>query len=74
MFTHAGCGEPIDPTARCAAGGVVPQPQDVMVIPLGDPDEGARTDPVATGLREPHRLLDPLPGASAQPGNQLMGG
>jgi DNA-binding HxlR family transcriptional regulator len=73
MFTHADCGERLDPTARCAACGVVPEPQDVMVLPLGNPGEGARTDPVAMGLREPHRLLDPLPGASARLGKRPTG-
>jgi len=34
VFTHARCGEPLDHTARCAACGTVPEPQDVMVIPL----------------------------------------
>ncbi|MFJ9704929.1 4-oxalocrotonate tautomerase family protein [Streptomyces sp. NPDC101234] len=40
---------------------VVPEPQDVMLVPLGTPGEGARTDPVAVSLQKPHRLLDPLP-------------
>jgi len=48
---------------------VVPEPQDVMVIPWETPGEGARTDPVAMGLRKPHRLLDPLPAASVPPSN-----
>ena len=69
LFTHACCGEPLDRTARCATCDVVPEPQDVMVIPLGTPGEGARTDPVAMGLRKPHRLLDPLPAASVPPNN-----
>jgi DNA-binding HxlR family transcriptional regulator len=70
VFTHARCGEPLDHTARCAACGMVPEPQDVMVIPLGPAGEGARTDPVAMGLREPHRLLDPLPTASVSRGSR----
>ncbi|MFD8717112.1 winged helix-turn-helix transcriptional regulator [Streptomyces sp. NPDC059629] len=61
MFTHAGCGDPLDHTARCAACDVVPEPQDVMLVPLGAPGERARTDPVAVSLQKPHRLLDPLP-------------
>ncbi|MEU6199546.1 helix-turn-helix domain-containing protein [Streptomyces sp. NPDC047061] len=69
-FTHAHCGEPLDPTARCAACDVVPEPQDVMVIPLGTPGEGVYTDPVELGLREPHRLLDPLPGTGTRPGKR----
>jgi len=69
VFTHARCGEPLDRTARCATCDVVPEPQDVMVIPWDTPGEGARTDPVAMGLRKPHRLLDPLPAASEPPGS-----
>jgi DNA-binding HxlR family transcriptional regulator len=65
VFTHALCGRPLDPTARCATCDVLPEPQDVMVIPSEPPGDGARTDPVALGLRQPHRLLDPLPGAGA---------
>jgi DNA-binding HxlR family transcriptional regulator len=60
-FTHASCGEALDMTARCPACGVVPEPQEVIVVPLGEPPEGSRTDPVALGLLVPHRLLDPLP-------------
>ncbi|MFK0113798.1 winged helix-turn-helix transcriptional regulator [Streptomyces sp. NPDC091217] len=73
MFTHACCGEPLDPTARCAACDVVPEPQEIMVIPLEAPREGTRTDPVAVGLQEPHRLLDPLPGASIRQAGQPRG-
>ena len=32
----------------------------VFVSPLGEPRQGARTDPVALGLRRKHRLLDSL--------------
>ncbi|MER5796521.1 helix-turn-helix domain-containing protein [Streptomyces sp. NPDC001980] len=73
-FTHAHCGRPLDPTARCVACDTVPEPQDVMVIPLGTPGEGARTDPVALGLRKPHRLLDPLPGPDTRPVGRPAGG
>jgi DNA-binding HxlR family transcriptional regulator len=69
-FTHVSCGEPLDYTARCTACGMVPEPQDVMVIPLSAPGPGARTDPVAMGLREPHRLLDALPAGGVSHGSR----
>jgi DNA-binding HxlR family transcriptional regulator len=61
MFSHACCGDALDMTARCPACDVVPEPQEVIVVPLGEPPAGSRTDPVALGLSVPHRLLDPLP-------------
>jgi DNA-binding HxlR family transcriptional regulator len=61
VFTHDVCGTPLDPTAHCPVCQVVPEPEHVVVSPLGEPGRTARQDPVALGLREPHRLLDPLP-------------
>ena len=61
VFTHDACGTPLDPTARCETCGVLPAPNQVFVSPLGEPRQGARTDPVALGLRRKHRLLDSLP-------------
>ena len=60
-FTHDACGTPLDPTARCETCGVLPAPNPVFVAPLAEPKPGARTDPVALGLRRKHRLLDFLP-------------
>jgi DNA-binding HxlR family transcriptional regulator len=64
VFTHDACGTSLDPTARCAACGVLPAPNQVFMSPLGEPEPDARTDPVALGLRHKHRLLDLLPGES----------
>jgi DNA-binding HxlR family transcriptional regulator len=61
VFTHDACGTPLDRTARCAACGVLPAPNEVFMAPLGEPGPGARTDPVALGLQHQHRLLDFLP-------------
>ena len=61
VFTHDACGTPLDPTARCETCGVLPAPSEVFMTPLGEPKPGARTDPVALGLRRKHRLLDLLP-------------
>jgi DNA-binding HxlR family transcriptional regulator len=64
-FAHAGCpagGEP-DTTGdgRCPACGTVPGPADLVVRPEGGPDVPRRDDPVSRALREPHRMLTPLP-------------
>ena len=61
VFTHDACGTPLDPTARCETCGVLPAANRVFVAPLAEPKPGARTDPVALGLRRKHRLLDFLP-------------
>jgi hypothetical protein len=39
----------------------LPAPNQVFVTPLGEPEQGARIDPVALGLLRKHRLLDFLP-------------
>jgi DNA-binding HxlR family transcriptional regulator len=61
VFTHDACGTRLDETAHCPVCHVVPAPEHVVVSPVGEPGPTARHDPVALGLREPHRLLDPLP-------------
>jgi DNA-binding HxlR family transcriptional regulator len=61
VFVHDECGERLDDSARCPVCEVLPQPEHVIVKPLGRPGPGARTDPVARGLLQPHRLLDVLP-------------
>ncbi|MFL6084311.1 MAG: winged helix-turn-helix transcriptional regulator [Mycobacterium sp.] len=58
-FTHDACGTQLDATARCETCGVLPPPDHVFVMPVGD--FTARIDPVALGLRRKHRLLDFLP-------------
>lgn len=61
MFTHDACDTPLDPTGRCETCGFVPPPNQIFVSPLGEPRQGARTDPVALAMRRKHRLLDFLP-------------
>jgi DNA-binding HxlR family transcriptional regulator len=60
-FVHDRCGHPLSPVARCDACDCVPEPEHVLVEPVGGPGGNARTDPVAVGLRRSHRLLDVLP-------------
>jgi DNA-binding HxlR family transcriptional regulator len=61
VFTHDECGQQLDHTAHCPTCGTIPDPKHVFVNPLGSPGRTARTDPVAQGLRQAHRLLDVLP-------------
>jgi hypothetical protein len=61
VFSHDACGEPLDHTAYCKTCGAIPEPDHVFVSPVGEPGPDARRDPVAIGLRRPHRLLNVLP-------------
>lgn len=60
-FAHADCGTDTSTDGFCATCGTVPAPPDLVVRPLGGPDEARRDDPVSVALRSPHRLLTPLP-------------
>lgn len=59
-FVHAACGTPLDEVAGCPACGVRPPPTDVEVHP-GPGASRRRSDAVSVALREPHRLLTPVP-------------
>lgn len=59
-FLHAACATQLDATGRCPACGTVPAPAELETRP-GPGASGRRTDPVSRALREPHRLLTPLP-------------
>jgi len=61
VFTHDACGAPLDLSARCGTCGVLPAPNEIFMMPVGEPTPGGRTDPVALGLLRKHRLLDFLP-------------
>jgi DNA-binding HxlR family transcriptional regulator len=64
-YAHADCpagGEPdTTPDGRCPGCGQVPGPADLVVRPEGGPAVPLRDDPVSRALREPHRMLTPLP-------------
>ena len=57
-FEHAACGTPLDDAGCCPRCGLVPGPDEVLMVPLR---QSSRSDPVAEALRQPHRMLDPLP-------------
>ena len=60
LFFHVGCGQ-LEPDGRCAACGEAPPPADLEIRPGPGADFTVRDDPVSVALREPHRLLTPLP-------------
>ncbi len=59
LFKHAPCATPLDDRGHCASCGVTPGPEDVVTEPRGRRRK-VRHDPVATALRAPRRLLEPL--------------
>ncbi|MEJ2867355.1 helix-turn-helix domain-containing protein [Actinomycetospora sp. OC33-EN08] len=58
-FAHAGCGTDTTADGWCPTCRIVPPPPDLVVRAVGGP--GRRDDAVSVALREPHRLLTPLP-------------
>jgi DNA-binding HxlR family transcriptional regulator len=61
VFKHAACGTPLDDNGHCPACGVTPDPQDILTEPRPRRRRRpVRDDPVATALRVPHRLLEPI--------------
>lgn len=60
VFQHAACGTPLDDRGTCPRCKVAPGPDGVLAVPLR---QTGRDDPVARALRQPHRLLDPVPGS-----------
>ena len=59
-YTHVGCDAELDQSGRCPGCGELPPAADVM-ISLRAAQQPGRTDPVSRAMREPHRLLTPLP-------------
>ncbi|MBO0844333.1 MAG: helix-turn-helix transcriptional regulator [Nocardioides sp.] len=60
LFFHVGCGQ-LGTDGRCATCGNAPTPGDLEIRPGPGADFSVRDDPVSVALREPHRLLTPLP-------------
>lgn len=62
-FAHVACGSDLDPHGHCPACGTTPDPAALEVRPVRADDASGtrRDDPVSRALREPHRLLTPLP-------------
>jgi DNA-binding HxlR family transcriptional regulator len=60
LFLHAQCGTALDASGACPACGREPAPEELETRP-GPGAEPLREDVVSVRLREPHRLLQPLP-------------
>ena len=61
VFAHAACGTDLTPAGRCAACEVTPAPGAVEMRPGPGAGPPQRQDAVSIALREPRRLLEPLP-------------
>lgn len=61
LFSHADCDTDIDDHGRCPHCGTTPGSEDLVVRPGPGYDSTERTDAVARALRQPHRLLTPVP-------------
>ena len=61
LFKHSACGTELNDHGYCPACGITPDPADILSEPRGGRRRRQlRKDPVATALRTPHRLLEPL--------------
>jgi DNA-binding HxlR family transcriptional regulator len=60
VFKHAACGNPLDDRGHCVTCEVTPGPEDILTEPRRRRRRKVRDDPVATALRAPHRLLEPV--------------
>jgi DNA-binding HxlR family transcriptional regulator len=61
VFKHAACGTPLDDHGHCPTCRITPGPEDILSEPRRSQRRRAlRNDPVATALRMPHRLLEPI--------------
>ncbi|AJE80460.1 HxlR family transcriptional regulator [Streptomyces albus] len=61
VFSHAQCGSDTDAAGRCPTCGLIPDVADLVVRPADGHHAARRDDPVAQSLRNPHRMLTPLP-------------
>jgi DNA-binding HxlR family transcriptional regulator len=60
FYRHVSCGTDLDAEGRCPNCGHCPGPAEVETR-QGPGALNLREDPVSVALREPHRLLTPLP-------------
>lgn len=61
VFEHAPCGTQLDDHGHCRTCGMTPDPREIISAPRRARRRRAvRDDPIATALRVPHRLLEPI--------------
>lgn len=61
LFVHVECGGLLATDGVCEACGQAPPPEMIEIHPGPGADFTVRDDPVSVALREPHRVLTPLP-------------
>lgn len=61
LYSHAECGTDLDASGLCPACGRIPGPAEVEIRPGPGANPKGRDDRISTALRQPHRLLAPLP-------------
>ncbi len=67
-FTHAGCGGAVGADGLCRACRALPEPRELILEPRAQPAPGGeKPDLVSRALSVPHRLLEPMAGAGADP-------
>jgi hypothetical protein len=59
-FVHISCDAEIDASGRCPVCAALPGPAELEMRP-GPALAHRRDDPVSRALRQPHRLLTPVP-------------
>lgn len=60
LFKHVACGKQLDELGRCTRCQVTPGPEDILTEPRAGRAK-LRSDPVSVAMRDPHRLLEPVP-------------
>ena len=67
-YRHADCGGTIGPDRICSTCRQLPEVADLVVHPPRRPrDHDGRDDPVSKVLRQPHRMLEPIPAPAGPP-------
>jgi hypothetical protein len=61
LFAHAECGTDLGHDGTCPTCGIEPPPEDVETRPGPGVPSVVRRDAISRALRDPHRLLTPVP-------------
>ena len=62
IYSHLDCGV-LDADGSCTTCGRRPLPGEIVIAPGPGSDPSVRDDTVSRALRQPHRLLEPVPGS-----------
>ena len=64
IFSHAECGTQLSAAGSCATCATTPTPDEIETRPGTAAPRVVREDAISVALRNPHRLLQPLPRSS----------